>query len=286
VPTANAGDIFFDFEGDPLYEEGGLWNLDYLFGLVDAEDTFFGFWAHSIAEEKIALTKFMEYVATKRDAHPDMHIYHYAAYEKTHLLQLARRHGIFEEEVDDLVREHVLVDLYPILRRSIRVGAPSYSLKKIEKIYIEKGKATKENIKKVIFQYTYNPNAREMVKYLRERGYILSLVSGSVDLLVKKVANELKISYFFSNNAFVFDADNYLSAIKCFGDDIKTKTIQLKRLCDELKIDITETACIGDGDNDWEIFKVSQHGISFKGSKNKKYIWKEIGTLSDIKQIL
>jgi uncharacterized protein len=135
VPTANAGDIFFDFEGDPLYEEGGLWNLDYLFGLVDAEDTFFGFWAHSIAEEKIALTKFMEYVATKRDAHPDMHIYHYAAYEKTHLLQLARRHGIFEEEVDDLVREHVLVDLYPILRRSIRVGAPSYSLKKIEKIY-------------------------------------------------------------------------------------------------------------------------------------------------------
>ena len=158
--------------------------------------------------------------------------------------------------------------------------------KKIEKIYIEKGKATKENIKKVIFQYTYNPNAREMVKYLRERGYILSLVSGSVDLLVKKVANELKISYFFSNNAFVFDADNYLSAIKCFGDDIKTKTIQLKRLCDELKIDITETACIGDGDNDWEIFKVSQHGISFKGSKNKKYIWKEIGTLSDIKQIL
>jgi len=135
IPEPSDGDIFFDFEGDPLYEEGGLWNLDYLFGLVDARNNFHAFWAHSIPEEKKALIAFMDYVQAKRTAHPGMHIYHYAAYERTHLLQLARRHGVCEDEVDQLVREHVLVDLYPILKRSIRVGSPSYSLKKIEKIY-------------------------------------------------------------------------------------------------------------------------------------------------------
>ena len=124
IPEPSDGDIFFDFEGDPMYEEGGLWNLDYLFGLVDAQNSFHAFWAHSIPEEKKALIAFMAYVQAKRTAHPGMHIYHYAAYEQTHLLQLARRHGVCEDEVDQLVREHVLVDLYPILKRSIRVGSP------------------------------------------------------------------------------------------------------------------------------------------------------------------
>ena len=35
LPNPNSGDIFFDFEGDPLYQEGEKWNLDYLFGYVD-----------------------------------------------------------------------------------------------------------------------------------------------------------------------------------------------------------------------------------------------------------
>ena len=135
IPAPSPGDIFFDFEGDPMYEERGIWNIDYLFGLVDAQSVFQGFWAHNIAQEKTALVDFMKYVANKRERYPDMHIYHYAAYEQTHLLQLAQRHGVVEKEVDQLVREHVLVNLYPILKRSIRVGSPSYSLKKIEKIY-------------------------------------------------------------------------------------------------------------------------------------------------------
>ena len=43
LPAPNDGDIFFDFEGDPLYTEGGgaVWGLDYLFGLVEADGTFF-----------------------------------------------------------------------------------------------------------------------------------------------------------------------------------------------------------------------------------------------------
>ncbi len=65
-----------------------------------------------------------------------MHIYHYAPYEKTALLRLAGRYGVGEDEVDDLLRNGVLVDLYPLVRKSIRVGAESFSLKALEPLYM------------------------------------------------------------------------------------------------------------------------------------------------------
>lgn len=138
MPAPDPGDIFFDFEGDPLYTDdaGHLWGLDYLFGLVEADGTFRAFWAHDFAEEGRALRDFLDYVTARRAQYPNMHIYHYASYERTHLAQLALRHGYGEDIVDDLFRRHVLVDLYATVRGAIRVGSPSYSIKKLEPLYM------------------------------------------------------------------------------------------------------------------------------------------------------
>ncbi len=138
IPAASPGDIFFDFEGDPLYTEGAgnQWGLDYLFGLVEVDGTYRAWWAHSFAEERVALRGFLDYLADRRRTYPDLHVYHYASYERTHLLSLAARHGEGEEEVDQLLREHVLVDLYTVVKRSVRVGSRSYSIKKLEPLYM------------------------------------------------------------------------------------------------------------------------------------------------------
>ena len=136
IPIPDKGDIFFDFEGDPLHQEGTECGLDYLFGLVEADETFRSFWAHDLAQEKQALVDFLDYVRERRRVHPGMHIYHYASYERTHLLGIAARHGVGEESVDDLLQSGVLVDLYPIVKQSVRVGSRSYSLKKLEPLYM------------------------------------------------------------------------------------------------------------------------------------------------------
>ena len=141
LPAPNPGDLFFDFEGDPMYSEPGIggvprWGLDYLFGWVDAEGDFDCLWAHSHAEEKIALRSFLDFVTKRRQQHPGLHIYHYASYEKTHLLSIAARHGEGEDVVDQLLRDGVLVDLYPIVRGALRIGTPSYSIKKLEPLYM------------------------------------------------------------------------------------------------------------------------------------------------------
>ncbi|GHG43852.1 hypothetical protein GCM10011331_01720 [Flavimobilis marinus] len=149
LPAPDPGDVFFDFEGDPLWSEDASadWGLEYLFGLVEApqeptaQPVFRTFWAHDRAQEKQALLDFLAYVTQRRAAHPGMHVYHYAPYEKTALLRLAGRHGVGEQEVDDLLRAGVLVDLYATVRRSVRTGQRSYSIKKLEPLYMEAARA-------------------------------------------------------------------------------------------------------------------------------------------------
>ncbi|MBO1900876.1 TM0106 family RecB-like putative nuclease [Leucobacter weissii] len=141
LPPPNPGDLFFDFEGDPLYREPGAgerarWGLDYLFGTIDAHERFTPLWAHDLRAERRALEEFLALVAERRRRYPGLRIYHYASYERTHLLSIAARHGVGEAEVDRLLREHVLVDLYPIVRRALRVGSRSYSIKKLEPLYM------------------------------------------------------------------------------------------------------------------------------------------------------
>ncbi|MEJ1092156.1 TM0106 family RecB-like putative nuclease [Microbacterium istanbulense] len=139
MPRPSRGDIFFDFEGDPLYTEGGetpLWGIDYLFGWTDNSDQYSALWAHNFADEKQALLDFLAFVTLRRQTHPDMHIYHYAPYETSHLSAMAARHGVGEADVDRLLREGVFVDLYPIVLRSVRVGSRSYSIKKLEPLYM------------------------------------------------------------------------------------------------------------------------------------------------------
>jgi len=137
LPPPSPGDIFFDFEGDPLWTaDGREWGLEYLFGVLGADGAFTPLWAHDRAAERAALRNFLDLVRDRRERYPDMHVYHYANYERAALLKLAGNYGVGEEEVDDLLRENVLVDLYPMVRNAIRVGAGSYSLKYLEPLYM------------------------------------------------------------------------------------------------------------------------------------------------------
>ncbi|RNL57156.1 bifunctional RecB family nuclease/DEAD/DEAH box helicase [Arthrobacter oryzae] len=144
LPRPSPGDIFFDFEGDPLWQESatGAWGLEYLFGVVENPDApgaaavFKPFWAHSREEEKQAFLDFLAYVEERRRVYPDMHVFHYAAYEKTALRKLSVLHVAGEDTVDRWLREGLLVDLYQTVRNSLRISENSYSIKKLEPLYM------------------------------------------------------------------------------------------------------------------------------------------------------
>jgi AAA domain/RNase_H superfamily len=137
LPPPDPGDLFFDFEGDPLWTDDGItWGLEYLFGVLETNGAFRPLWAHDRRSERKALIDFLALLRKRRKRYPNMHVYHYGAYEKTALLHLAARFGVGEDDVDDLLRDDILVDLLPLVRKSIRVGAESYSLKSLEPLYM------------------------------------------------------------------------------------------------------------------------------------------------------
>ncbi len=133
LPTPSPGDLFFDMEGDGLARDVPL---EYLFGAVDTSGEYHAWWGHDEAGEKRAFEGFVDFAIAHLDRHLGMHIYHYAAYEKTALRRLMSRHGTREEEVDRLLRNEVLVDLYRVVRQGIRLSTDSYSLKKVERLYM------------------------------------------------------------------------------------------------------------------------------------------------------
>lgn len=160
LPPPSPGDMFLDFEGDAFTFEQGL---EYLFGVVtrkeesdgeaegrrdaqtggrgetvqggSSELTYHAVWALDRTAEKKAFENFIETVMERLRRYPDMHIYHYGAYEETAIKRMAGQHATCVEEVDQLLRGNVLVDLYRAVQQGVRASVESYSIKKLEPLY-------------------------------------------------------------------------------------------------------------------------------------------------------
>ena len=136
LPPDHPADVFFDMEGYPLVAGG----LEYLFGACTRNGQpgsweFIDWWAHDREEEKRAFEGFVDWVFTRWQGNPGMHIYHYAAYEVSAVRRLSTQHDSRQDEVDELLRNEVFVDLYQTVRHGLRIGEDSYSIKSVERLY-------------------------------------------------------------------------------------------------------------------------------------------------------
>ncbi len=137
LPEASPGDVWLDLEGHPWFEPAR--GLEYLFGWVylgdDGTPTYCCEWALDRDGEGAAFERFVDWLVERRRRFPGMHVYHYAAYERTALTRLMGAHATRESEIDDLLRGEVLVDLYRVVRQGLRASLASYSIKDVEKLY-------------------------------------------------------------------------------------------------------------------------------------------------------
>ena len=154
LPPPVAGDLFFDIEGARYYSEDGKeFGLQYLFGIIDTGDLdqtgtprYTQLWAFDRRGEKLAFQELVDFITDRRKRTPGLHVYHYNHYEPTSVDHLTELHGTRQEavgrlmgrfatredEVDDLFRRRVFVDLYRVVRQGIRAGVESYSIKRLE----------------------------------------------------------------------------------------------------------------------------------------------------------
>ncbi len=132
LPRPDPADLFFDLEGDPYRGQPGL---EYLWGLSDAEDHYRSWWGHYPAAECHAFESVVDLLTDHLASNQRAHVYHYAPYEVDVLRRLAARHSSREDEVDQLLANHRLVDLYRVARQSVATSRPGYGMKELERFY-------------------------------------------------------------------------------------------------------------------------------------------------------
>ena len=143
LPEPTAGDIFLDLEGDPFAGPAtGTPNLrgrEYLFGVVTigqgGATNYQAFWAATADEERLAFERVVDLIMSTKAQWPGMHVFHYAPYEPSAFKRLMGRHATREIEIDSLLRSETFVDLYAVVRQSLRAGVERYSIKNLEPFY-------------------------------------------------------------------------------------------------------------------------------------------------------
>src|ERR1700728_671674 len=138
LPVPSFADLFLDLESNPYVLDQGL---EYLIGIVTppvdsgGEPVYETLWSFTRSEEKKAFETFIARVMERWGRNPEMHICHYAPYEPTAIKRLVGRHGTCVDEVDELLRAGVFIDLYRAVRQDIRASVESYSIKRLEPLY-------------------------------------------------------------------------------------------------------------------------------------------------------
>ena len=106
------------------------------YATVDEGFKFQGKWAHDLVQERKVFEDFVDFLMNRWRENPGMHVYHYAPYETTALKRLMGQYGTREAEIDAMLRGDIFVDLYRVVRQGLRIGVSSYSIKKLEPLYM------------------------------------------------------------------------------------------------------------------------------------------------------
>lgn len=130
-------------------------------------------------------------------------------------------------------------------------------------LYNRRANPTREAIESLVFNYTYFEGAREAVKGLQDAGHEVALLSGSMDILVQHMAEELGIKRYASNNILNFNEQGVLKYVTTTMNDEQFKVVQLSEWCSEMNIRASEVAVIGDGASDRLLATVAGYVVAF-----------------------
>jgi phosphoserine phosphatase len=156
------------------------------------------------------------------------------------------------------------------------------------KMFQNSGNATREFIKNFFESIDVKPEAKDLISYLKQKGYIIYLISGGIDIYVNSIARKLGADGFYANSSLDFNKKGILQGIHYRENQKGIKAEQLQELIRKIGIDMNHVVFIGDSENDIDVFKATKHGIAVSTSDEelKKVSWKLVNSLSEIKSIL
>jgi HAD superfamily phosphoserine phosphatase-like hydrolase len=126
------------------------------------------------------------------------------------------------------------------------------------------------------------PDALDFVRTTKEKGYIVVLVSGSVDVLVETIANRLNTDSWLACSKAVFENDTLIDIVS-MGDEGPAKLKLVTYAGIELSANIVS---VGDGANEKELFERTR-GILLGNSQTLLPLaWRRVDTLTEAIELI
>jgi len=158
-------------------------------------------------------------------------------------------------------------------------------------IWFRTGKATKNKFTQVFESIPLRAEATDLMEYLNAKKYLLTLITGSMDMFAEIIAKRLGVTSYYANTELIWNKTGELLETKYDYNQVSRKLKQLEIFCKENNLVPKECAVVGDSQNDLEIFRSTGNGILLETgledtAELKKVCWKKINNLKELEQIL
>ena len=157
----------------------------------------------------------------------------------------------------------------------------------IVRILKERGRCTKDAVAEFAQTISVREDAQSTITALKEKGYKVIVYSGGLKQVIEPVALMIGADEVYTTAELVFDENGVFHSIIDQSDEMHAKVKAFIALCVRYGIDESEAVVVGDGGNDLEIFRRSKKAIQIGNYEPlKEYAWKQIQSLSEIKELI
>lgn len=127
----------------------------------------------------------------------------------------------------------------------------------------QQGGATRKGIEHEIRTHLrLAPFAREVTAELRRRGFVLAVVSGTLDIVLDVLFPDHPFEHVFTNK-IGFDAGGAITHWQATPYDMDGKADAVRLLAARLGLDLREVAFVGDNVNDCSAMRLVGHAIAY-----------------------
>jgi len=153
-------------------------------------------------------------------------------------------------------------------------------------LYKSRSRITREELIQLAQTIELRVDAIATVKALKEKGYYVVVLSGSVDTIVETLAKRVGADEWRSTSKLFFDEQDILSNIVASGDEAPAKQFLAEAYAAEHQYNLAEAFSIDDGGNGVELFKRTKGILLGSNEKLAPLAWKQVATLSEIPALL
>lgn len=170
------------------------------------------------------------------------------------------------------------------LFRQYRQGSLTYQewITQLLEIYHNNTPVTKDTLIEQADAIQLHADAKAFVQNARDKHYRVILLSGSVDIMVERIAKRLGIDMWLACTQAVF-ADNVLVDIVPMGDERSAKVELVKNAGIELS---ERTISIGDGGNMTELFANTKGILIGNNETLLPLAWQQVDSLTEAAALL